>query len=76
MNPDDQAASEAYCQQQEHEQMRDAETDRVIAFIWNNLEKWTSSEQEKFIAYIMDKSNSETLNLTIREIFQQINNPH
>jgi len=62
--------------QEEYKQMRDAETDRVIAFIWNNLEKWTLSEQEKFIAYIMDKSNSETLILTIREIFQQINNPH
>ena len=76
MNPDDPAASEAYWQQQEHRQMRDAETHRVIAFIWNNLEKWTPLEQEKFIAYIMDKSNSETLIPTIRKIFQQINNPH
>jgi hypothetical protein len=58
------------------QQIRDDEERRVIAFIYANKEKWTREEQEKFIDYVMDKSDSTILEQTIRETFNQMNNIH
>lgn len=75
MNPDDQAAAEYYQQQQEQE-LRDEELARVVKFIYANIEKWTQHEQEKFICYLRDHSNSITLESDVRDVFARLNHIH